>query len=51
MIIWGNFFLTSPKKTSYGYLLEAPCQVASDEYPQHVFMENWRKLHLSQNYH
>ena len=27
-----------------GYSLVAPHQYASNEYPQHVFMENWRPL-------
>ena len=31
------------------YSLEVPCQGALNEYPLHVFMENWKKL--SQNDH
>ena len=32
-----------------GYSLEVPSRSASDEYPQHDFMENWSKF--SSNYH
>ena len=40
MIILRYFFLFLHENICCGYLLEAPCQGASNEYPQHTFL--WR---------
>ena len=34
---------------SCGYSLQSPCRDDCNEYPEHVFMENWQQLSL--NYH
>ena len=39
MIILEIFFLFLHKNICCGYSLEAPHQGASNEYPQHIFME------------
>ena len=49
VIILGYFFLFLHKNICCGYSLEVLHQGASNEYPKHVFMANWRKL--SHNYH
>ena len=35
--VLGKYFFYSSIKTCCGYPLEAPCQGASNEYPQHIF--------------
>ena len=49
MIILGCSFLFLHKNIYCGYSLEAPHRGASNEYPQDIFMDTWRKL--SHNYH
>ena len=44
-----KFFISQKKKKCCGYPLEASHWGTSNEYPQHIFMENWRKLF--HNYH
>ena len=45
MIILPYFFSFLLKNICCGYSLEVPHRGTSNEYPQHVFMENWRKYH------
>ena len=35
------FHISSHKKNMLWYSLEVPHQSASNEYPQHIFVENW----------
>ena len=37
------FFLFLQENICCGYSLEAPRWGASNEYPQHIFVENWEK--------